>query len=111
MPNWESSLTAVFSPTPGTPGILSEDVYKRQVYVVPAFSGLGAPYWDMYARGIIVGLTRNTNKNHIIRATLESIAFQLSLIHIWKNMFMSANWMARLSEASVLRSCGTVLPI
>ena len=46
------------------------------VYVVPAFSGLGAPYWDMYARGIIVGLTRNTNKNHIIRATLESIAFQ-----------------------------------
>jgi glycerol kinase len=46
------------------------------VYVVPAFVGLGAPYWDMYARGTIVGLTRGTNKNHIIRATLESIAYQ-----------------------------------
>ncbi len=46
------------------------------VYVVPAFSGLGAPYWDMYARGAIVGLTRGANKNHIIRATLESIAYQ-----------------------------------
>ena len=45
-------------------------------YVVPAFVGLGAPYWDMYARGIIVGLTRGTNKNHIIRAALESIAYQ-----------------------------------
>lgn len=46
------------------------------VYVVPAFSGLGAPYWDMYARGTIVGLTRGANKNHIIRATLESICYQ-----------------------------------
>lgn len=46
------------------------------VYVVPAFAGLGAPYWDMYARGTIVGLTRGANKNHIIRATLESIAYQ-----------------------------------
>lgn len=46
------------------------------VYVVPAFAGLGAPYWDMYARGAIVGLTRGVNKNHIIRATLESIAYQ-----------------------------------
>ena len=46
------------------------------VYVVPAFVGLGAPYWDMYARGAIVGLTRGANKNHIIRATLESIAYQ-----------------------------------
>ncbi len=46
------------------------------VYVVPAFAGLGAPYWDMYARGIMVGLTRGTNKNHIIRATLESMAYQ-----------------------------------
>ena len=45
-------------------------------YVVPAFTGLGAPYWDPYARGVIVGLTRGVNKNHIIRATLESIAFQ-----------------------------------
>lgn len=46
------------------------------VYVVPAFTGLGAPYWDMYARGAIVGLTRGVNRNHIIRATLESIAYQ-----------------------------------
>ena len=46
------------------------------VYLVPAFVGLGAPYWDMYARGAILGLTRGTNKNHIIRAALESIAYQ-----------------------------------
>lgn len=46
------------------------------VYVVPAFAGLGAPYWDMYARGTIVGLTRGANRNHIIRAALESIAYQ-----------------------------------
>ena len=45
-------------------------------YVVPAFTGLGAPYWDAYARGAIVGLTRGVNKNHIIRATLDSIAYQ-----------------------------------
>lgn len=46
------------------------------VYVVPAFTGLGAPYWDPYARGAIFGLTRGVNSNHIIRATLESIAYQ-----------------------------------
>ncbi len=46
------------------------------VYMVPAFAGLGAPYWDMYARGTMVGLTRGANRNHIIRATLESIAYQ-----------------------------------
>jgi len=46
------------------------------VYVVPAFAGLGAPYWDMYARGAILGLTRGANRDHIIRATLESIAYQ-----------------------------------
>ncbi len=46
------------------------------VYFVPAFVGLGTPHWDMYARGAIVGLTRGANKNHIIRATLESIAYQ-----------------------------------
>ncbi len=46
------------------------------VYVVPAFAGLGAPYWDMYARGAIVGMTRGTNRDHIIRATLESLAYQ-----------------------------------
>ena len=46
------------------------------VYLVPAFTGLGAPYWDMYARGTIVGLTRGTGREHIIRAALESIAYQ-----------------------------------
>jgi len=46
------------------------------VYVVPAFTGLGAPYWDMDATGAIYGLTRGVNKNHIIRATLESLAYQ-----------------------------------
>ena len=47
-------------------------------YVVPAFTGLGAPHWDQYARGTIVGITRGVNKCHIIRATLESIAFQVN---------------------------------
>lgn len=46
------------------------------VYVVPAFAGLGAPYWDMYARGAIFGLTRGTKKEHIVRATLDSLAYQ-----------------------------------
>ena len=46
------------------------------VYIVPAFTGLGAPHWDMYARGAIFGLTRGANRNHIIRAALESIAYQ-----------------------------------
>ena len=47
-------------------------------YVVPAFTGLGAPYWDQYARGTIVGLTRGVNKYHIVRATLESLAYQVN---------------------------------
>lgn len=46
------------------------------VYVIPAFTGLGAPYWDAYARGTILGMTRGTSANHIVRATLESIAYQ-----------------------------------
>jgi glycerol kinase len=47
------------------------------VYFVPAFVGLGAPYWDMYARGTIVGLTRGSGRAHIVRATLEAIAYQV----------------------------------
>lgn len=54
----------------------SKVIDSNGVYLVPAFVGLGTPYWDMYARGTIVGLTRGSNKNHIIRATLESIAYQ-----------------------------------
>ncbi|MBR2325367.1 MAG: glycerol kinase GlpK [Clostridia bacterium] len=46
------------------------------VYIVPAFTGLGAPHWDPYARGLIIGINRATNKNHIIRATVESLAYQ-----------------------------------
>ncbi len=52
---------------------LTED---SSVYVVPAFAGLGAPYWDMYARGAIFGLTRDTGKEHLVKATLESLAYQ-----------------------------------
>lgn len=48
----------------------------HDIYVVPAFAGLGAPYWDMYSRGAIFGLTRDTGVDHIIKATLESLAYQ-----------------------------------
>ena len=58
-------------------------------YVVPAFTGLGAPHWDQYARGAIVGLTRGVNKNHIIRATLESIAYQVN--DVLKAMWMDSS--------------------
>ncbi len=60
------------------------DKYAQQVpdangvYLVPAFTGLGAPYWDMYARGCIVGLTRGVNKKHLCRAVLESITYQMT---------------------------------
>jgi glycerol kinase len=54
----------------------SKALGSNEVYVVPAFAGLGAPYWDMYARGAIFGLTRDTGKDHIIKATLESLAYQ-----------------------------------
>lgn len=56
----------------------SKEADSNGVYVVPAFTGLGAPYWDSNARGIICGLSRGVNRNHIIRATLESIAYQSS---------------------------------
>ena len=48
------------------------------IYFVPAFTGLGAPYWDAYARGTIVGITRGVNQQHFARAVLESIAFQMT---------------------------------
>ena len=52
------------------------------MYVVPAFTGLGAPYWDQYARGAILGLTRGAGKAHLIRATVESLAYQVTdVIH------------------------------
>ena len=49
---------------------------ENPVFVVPAFAGLGAPYWDMYARGAVFGLTRDTGKNHLIKATLDALAYQ-----------------------------------
>ncbi|MFT4737675.1 MAG: glycerol kinase [Paraglaciecola sp.] len=54
----------------------ASQVDTSDVFVVPAFAGLGAPYWDQHARGAIFGLTRDTGKNHLIKATLESIAYQ-----------------------------------
>lgn len=59
-----------------TEAIAQEVADTGGVYVVPAFAGLGAPYWDQYARGAIVGLTRGSNRAHIVRATLEGIAYQ-----------------------------------
>lgn len=67
------------------------------VYFVPAFTGLGAPYWDMYARGTMVGLTRGTGRAHIARAVLESIAYQVKdLVHA-----MEADSGFRMSELRV----------
>ena len=64
---------------------------NNDVVIVPAFTGLGAPYWDMDARGIITGLTRGSNRNHIVRAALESIAYQVSdlLDAIFQDMDMN----------------------
>ena len=55
---------------------IAKNTEDKDVYVVPAFAGLGTPYWDMYSRGAIFGLTRDTGKNHIVKATLESLAYQ-----------------------------------
>jgi len=59
-----------------TEAIAREIVPSDELYVVPAFSGLGAPYWDMYARGTIIGLTQDVTGKHIVRATLDSLAYQ-----------------------------------
>ncbi len=59
-----------------TEKIANEVEDTKEVYVVPAFTGLGAPYWDMYARGAILGLTQGVTDKHIIRSTLESLAYQ-----------------------------------
>lgn len=59
-----------------TEAIAANITDDNSVYVVPAFAGLGAPYWDMYARGAIFGLTRDTGRDHLVKATLESLAYQ-----------------------------------
>jgi glycerol kinase len=62
--------------------IASQISDDNPVYIVPAFAGLGAPYWDMYARGAIFGLTRDTGKNHLVKATLESMAYQTKTVKL-----------------------------
>jgi glycerol kinase len=66
---------------------LAKEVQDSEgVYIVPAFVGLGTPYWDMYAGGLIIGITRKTNKSHIARAALEAIAFQTrDVIEVMEN--------------------------
>ena len=75
-------------------------------YVVPAFTGLGAPYWDSHARGAIVGLTRGVGRAHIVRATLESLAYQVEPTR-W--MTSSRQWRRTLAESSP-RSASTGAP-
>jgi len=73
---WLRDEVKLIESSPDSEYFASKVADTNGVYVVPAFAGLGAPHWDMYARGTIVGLTRGANKNHIIRATLESLAYQ-----------------------------------
>ncbi len=73
---WLRDQLRVIDSSPDSEYFATQVCDTNGCYVVPAFTGLGAPYWDPYARGAIVGLTRGTNKYHIIRATLESLAFQ-----------------------------------
>lgn len=73
---WLRDELQFFQETPQAEIIAHQITSENPVYVVPAFSGLGAPYWDMYARGAIFGLSRDTGIAHITRATLDSLAYQ-----------------------------------
>ncbi|MEQ9285356.1 MAG: glycerol kinase GlpK [Cyclobacteriaceae bacterium] len=73
---WLRDGLEIIDSAPESEGLAISAKGDDQVYVVPAFAGLGAPYWDMYARGAIFGLTRDTGKNHIAKATLQSLAYQ-----------------------------------
>ncbi len=73
---WLRDEMRLIDSAPDTEWIAERVSDSNGCYVVPAFTGLGAPYWDPYARGCIVGLTRGVNKYHIVRATLESLAYQ-----------------------------------
>ncbi len=75
---WLRDEMRLIDSAPDTEWIAGRVPDANGCYVVPAFTGLGAPYWDPYARGCIVGLTRGVNKYHIVRATLESLAYQTS---------------------------------
>ena len=73
---WLRDELRIIDTSPDSEYMASKVKDTNGCYVVPAFTGLGAPYWDQYARGTIVGITRGVNKYHIIRATLESLAYQ-----------------------------------
>ena len=73
---WLRDELGIISSSAESERVAAEVEDNGGVYLVPAFSGLGTPYWDMYARGAIVGLTRGSNRSHITRAALESIAYQ-----------------------------------
>ena len=73
---WLRDELGVISSSAESESVAAQVEDNGGVYLVPAFSGLGTPYWDMYARGVIVGLTRGANRSHITRAALESIAYQ-----------------------------------
>lgn len=73
---WLRDGLKIIDESPDSEHFAAKVPHTDGVYVVPAFAGLGAPYWDMYARGAIFGLTRGTTKSHLIRATLESLAYQ-----------------------------------
>lgn len=75
---WLRDGLEFFGTSPESEALASSVPDSGGVYLVPAFTGLGAPYWDMYARGAVFGLTRGTTKAHLTRAALESIAFQVS---------------------------------
>lgn len=72
---WLRDEMRMIDSAPDSDYIASQMADTNGCYVVPAFTGLGAPYWDQYARGTIVGITRGVNKKHIIRATLESLCY------------------------------------
>ena len=83
---WLRDKVKIIKHAPETEKIVKKLKDNNGVYLVPAFTGLGAPYWDPNARGIICGLTRDTSQNEIIRATLESVAYQsYDLFNAMKN--------------------------
>ncbi|HUM84776.1 MAG TPA: glycerol kinase GlpK [Lachnospiraceae bacterium] len=75
---WLRDQLKIVDSSPDTEYLANKVSDTNGCYVVPAFTGLGAPHWDQYARGTIVGLTRGCNKYHIIRATLDSLAYQVN---------------------------------
>src|SRR5699024_6182036 len=78
--DWLQNQLGLFKDTDQIREMAEEVASSEGVHLVPAFSGIGAPYWDMEARGVISGLTFGTSKNHIVRAALESISFQIKLV-------------------------------